>query len=212
MELGKIQQGLEEFPFSFSPDLSKALQDYLRLLERWNKTYNLTGIRDTERMVTHHLLDSLSIVPFIEGTHIADVGSGAGLPGIPLALHFPDKQFTLIDSNGKKTRFLTQAKIALGLNNVTVVQERMELVSEKFDQVICRALAPLVELAKSCAHLMAANGTLLAMKSADHEALSEATPLEVKCRTQLRVPMVKEDRVVITLARKASSKTISKSL
>ena len=211
MELGKIQQGLEEFPFSFSPDLPKALQDYLRLLERWNKTYNLTGIRDTERMVTHHLLDSLSIVPLIEGTHIADVGSGAGLPGIPLALHFPDKQFTLIDSNGKKTRFLTQAKIALGLNNVTVVQERMELVSEKFDQVICRALAPLVELAKSCAHLMASNGTLLAMKSGDHEALSEATPLEVKCRIQLRVPMVKEDRVVITLARKASSKTISKS-
>ena len=204
MTLGQIQQGLDELPFPVSSDLSDALEDYLRLLERWNKTYNLTGIRSVERMVTHHLMDSLSIVPLIDGTHIADVGTGAGLPGIPLALHFPEKQFSLIDSNGKKVRFLTQAKIALGLDNVTIVQERMELVREQFDQVVCRALAPLDELAKSCAHLMASNGTLLAMKSGDHEALSVTAPLETKSQTQLYVPMLNEDRVVVTLAHKTS--------
>ncbi len=205
MTLGQIQQGLGEFPFPVSSDLSEALEDYLRLLERWNKIYNLTGILSVERMVTHHLMDSLSIVPLIDGAHIADVGTGAGLPGIPLALHFPEKHFTLIDSNGKKIRFLTQAKIALGLNNVTIVQERMELVRDQFDQVVCRALAPLDELAKSCAHLMASNGTLLAMKSGDHEPLSAAAPLQVKCQTPLHVPMLKEDRVVVTLAHKTSS-------
>jgi 16S rRNA (guanine527-N7)-methyltransferase len=196
----RIEEGLAQFPFPVEKALAERLAAYVQLLQRWNNAYNLTAIRDPEQIVSHHLMDCLAIAPMIHGVDIVDVGSGAGLPGIPLALHYPQKKFTLLDSNGKKTRFLTQVKIDLAIDNVSIEQGRVEDVSHVFDQVICRAFAPLGELANSCAHLLGANGTLLAMKGANQELLSLDSPLELVSRRKLNVPLLGEDRFVITLA------------
>jgi 16S rRNA (guanine527-N7)-methyltransferase len=191
-----IRSGLQALAFECS--YRDEYLDYLLCLERWNRTYNLTAIRDPAQMVSQHLLDSLSIVPLIDGQRIIDVGSGAGLPGIPLALHFPERQFTLLDSNGKKTRFLTQARISLGLQNLTVIQSRLEDWRQQYDQVLCRALAPLDELADQCAHLVARSGNLIAMKS-HSEALSGSHRLRIRDATPLRVPMLDAQRWAIRL-------------
>ena len=121
------------------------LQAYLGLLQRWNKTYNLTAIRDPEVMIAGHIMDSLAVVPHFAATSCLDVGSGAGLPGIPLATLFPETNFTLLDTNGKKTRFMQQAAIELGLTNITVVQERIEAwqPGQRFDCIISRAFSSL---------------------------------------------------------------------
>ncbi|HHO59689.1 MAG TPA: 16S rRNA (guanine(527)-N(7))-methyltransferase RsmG, partial [Thiotrichales bacterium] len=107
-------------------EVQQKLVHYIQLIARWNKTFNLTAVRDVEAMVSKHLLDSLAVQPYLEGKLILDVGSGAGLPGIPFAITSPDKQFVLLDSNGKKTRFLMQAKIDLKLTNVEIVHQRVE--------------------------------------------------------------------------------------
>lgn len=195
-----IEEGLTQFPFPVEQALAGRLTAYVQLLLRWNNAYNLTAIREPEQIVSHHLMDCLAIAPMIHGVNIVDVGSGAGLPGIPLALHYPEKKFTLLDSNGKKTRFLTQVKIDLAIENVSIEQGRVEDVSHAFDQVICRAFAPLGELADSCAHLLSANGTLLAMKGANQELLSLDSPLELVSRRKLNVPLMDEERFVVTLA------------
>jgi 16S rRNA (guanine527-N7)-methyltransferase len=199
-ELWNIEEGLAQFPFPVEEALAERLAAYVQLLQRWNNAYNLTAIRESEQIVSHHLMDSLAIAPMIHSANIIDVGSGAGLPGIPLALHYPQKKFTLLDSNGKKTRFLTQVKIDLAIENVSIEQGRVEDVSRIFDQVICRAFAPLTELAESCAHLLGADGTLLAMKGANQELLSLDSPLELVTRRKLNVPLMDEDRFVVTLA------------
>ena len=121
-----IQKGALEMGASLSDETIQTLVHYLAMLEKWNKAYNLTAIRDVEQMITLHLLDSLATLPYITGEKIIDVGTGPGLPGMVLAICYPDKQFTLLDSNGKKTRFLTQVKMELGINNVTVANERVE--------------------------------------------------------------------------------------
>lgn len=144
----------------------KAL-DFLRFLQKWNRAYNLTAIHDFDTMITHHLLDSLSIAPYVRGERILDVGSGAGFPGIPLALYFPNKQFTLLDSNGKKTRFLTQAVAELGIQNVEVVQMRVENyhTNPGFDAIIFRAVKSIPEMISKTQHLCRKNGQFLAMKA-----------------------------------------------
>ncbi|EDY87223.1 methyltransferase GidB [gamma proteobacterium HTCC5015] len=143
-----------------------AWRDYLALLEKWNKAYNLTAVRDPSKMVSHHLLDSLAIAPFIQGECILDVGTGAGLPGIPLAIAFPEWQFTLLDSNGKKTRFVSAAKRELGLTNVDVVQARVETlaVERGFDTITSRAFSELQPMMEWTQHLLAPNGRIAAMK------------------------------------------------
>ena len=200
----QIEEGLCKFPFSVDPSFPVPLERYLELLLHWNKTYNLTGIRDSNQMISHHLMDSLSLVPYIDGSRIVDVGTGAGLPGIPLALYFREKHFTLVDSNGKKARFLTQAKIELELENVTVVHSRVESFDDKFDQVVCRAFASLDNLAKSCAHLVETDGTLLAMKAGGHESLSENSELEIVSRLSVTVPLLDEERVLVIMRQRAS--------
>ena len=142
------------------------LIQYVELLDRWNKTYNLTAVRKPEQMVTRHLLDSLAICPYLRGKRILDVGTGAGLPGIPLAVAFPERQFTLLDSNSKKTRFVTQAVSELELSNVDVVQSRVENFqsSELFDTIISRAYSTIGDMVKQTSHLLAADGVFLAMK------------------------------------------------
>lgn len=144
-----------------------ALMNYLGLLQKWNKAYNLTAIREPERMVNLHLLDSLAVHPFVQDAdNIIDVGTGPGLPGIVLAIMNPHKSFTLLDSNGKKTRFLFQARTALNLSNVTIVNDRVEAYhpSEPFDMIVSRAFASLADMTGWCRHLRAENGSFLAMK------------------------------------------------
>lgn len=125
--------------------MQEQLQHYLQLLQRWNKVYNLTAIRDPAQMQVLHLDDSLSVAPFIHGKTCLDVGSGAGLPGIPLAIVQPERQFTLLDTNGKKTRFMQQAVLELGLSNVEVIQARVETWQPErcFEAIISRAFASL---------------------------------------------------------------------
>ncbi|WP_290635511.1 16S rRNA (guanine(527)-N(7))-methyltransferase RsmG [Aquisalimonas sp.] len=142
------------------------LVDYLALLSRWNRAFNLSAVRDPLEMVPRHLLDSLATLPYLEGSRLLDVGSGAGLPGIPLALCRPDLQVTLLDTNGKKTRFLRQAALELALNRVTVVQERIERWSTDsvFDTVTARAFARLDHFVQGAGRIVAPHGLILAMK------------------------------------------------
>jgi 16S rRNA (guanine527-N7)-methyltransferase len=163
---GQLQQGVSRMGLKLEHGEQQRLLDYLALLARWNRTFNLTAIRDPDEMVSRQLLDSLSILPLIQGPSVLDVGTGAGLPGIPLAITRPDFHFVLLDSNGKKTRFVRQAKMELGLENVAVVQERVESwrPQERFDTVTARAFAALPKMIDLTAGLLRESGLLLAMK------------------------------------------------
>ncbi|UZE98091.1 16S rRNA (guanine(527)-N(7))-methyltransferase RsmG [Alkalimarinus alittae] len=145
---------------------TSALLCYLELLNKWNKAYNLTAVRNPEEMLYRHLLDSLSVVSWVKGERIIDVGTGPGLPGIPLAILFPSTDFTLLDSNGKKTRFLTQCKLEMGLDNITVIHGRVEDFQPEalFDQVISRAFSAIENMVNWCGHLVDSKGKFLAMK------------------------------------------------
>lgn len=162
-----LAQGLARLNLSLSPETRQKLLDYIALVQKWNKVYNLTAVRDADKMLTHHLLDSLAVVPHVAGAKtILDVGSGAGLPGIPLALALPDAHVTLLDSNQKKTTFLQQAVIELQLNNVTVLCVRVEnyQLNQVFSVVISRAFSDLPAFAALAGAHVATGGTLLAMK------------------------------------------------
>jgi 16S rRNA (guanine527-N7)-methyltransferase len=140
------------------------LLDYLELLARWNNVYNLTAVRDADEMLTRHLLDSLAVAPLVRGDTLADLGTGAGLPGIPLAVLEPARQCVLIDSNGKKTRFLREAVRTLMLDNVRVEQTRVETARGSYDCVTARAFATLKQMLTLGGHLLAAGGIWLALK------------------------------------------------
>ena len=151
-----LVSGLEALNLSLSDDKIEQLLDFIKLIEKWNKAYNLTAIRDREAMVRLHLLDSLAIVPFIEGRRVIDIGTGAGLPGIPLAIYFPEIEFVLLDSNAKKTRFVQQAILELKLKNVSVCHNRVEDYhpEKSFDIAITRAFAGLSDIVELTAHLL----------------------------------------------------------
>lgn len=142
-------------------------EQYLLLLKKWNKAFNLTAIRDLPTMLELHLVDSLAIAKFIEGESFIDVGTGPGLPGIPLAILMPDKSFHLLDSNGKKTRFLQQAKSELGLENIHVVNTRVEQYQpeQSFDAVLSRAFAKCADMLEGSEHLCKSGGKFYAMKA-----------------------------------------------
>lgn len=166
----QIAEILENGINLLSLDLDEVRQEtlirYLILLDKWNNAYNLSGIRDINRMVAYHLLDSLAIIPHIDGKTILDVGTGAGLPGIPLAISLPEKRFLLLDSNGKKTRFLFQVKTDLGLDNVSIFNDRIENFQspEQIDIVLCRAFAALDRFVAQSSLLLRGGTKLLAMK------------------------------------------------
>jgi 16S rRNA (guanine527-N7)-methyltransferase len=176
----------------------------LEELARWNQRYNLTGIRTLEAMVTHHLLDSLAIHPDLQGTRIADVGTGAGFPGLPLAVSNPTRHFTLIDSTAKKIRFVSHAAEQLGLANVTALQARVETMrtAEAFDTVIARAFAPLPKLLAQVRGLVAPRSRVLAMKGRWPEKELEALPSSWRLvgSRELEVPRLGEARCVLVLA------------
>lgn len=156
-------EGLQQLQLTVSHE---PLMNYLYLLKKWNRAYNLTSIHDIPAMITKHLLDSLAISPWLKGNQILDAGAGAGLPGIPLAIANPKIQFTLLDSNGKKTRFMQEAKRVLKLDNVDIVESRAEQYQpdKQFDMIICRAFTEISQLINWTAHLIDPKGQWLAMK------------------------------------------------
>ena len=167
----QLEFGLTQMGLHFSVPVQQKLVHYIQLIARWNKAFNLTAIRDVEEMVSKHLLDSLAVQPYVEGNNILDVGSGAGLPGIPFAITSPDKHFVLLDCNGKKTRFLTQAKIDLKLDNVEVIHQRVEdyqpIVDGHriyFDVITARAYASTADILNSTAHLQNGDTRILVMQ------------------------------------------------
>jgi len=186
------------------PDNAQAkLLAYLDLLAKWNRTYNLTAVRDPGDMVSRHLLDSLAVLPFVHGTNLADLGSGAGLPGIPLAIARPDLAVTLIESNGKKARFLREAIRSLPLANVSVAQARVQDTAGAFDTVTARAFASLHDMLAWAGHLLAPGGRWLALKGLADPAELDAIPVgfRVVAVHELQVPDTDGERRVIELAR-----------
>ena len=198
-----LAPGLKALDLTLPPGSEAALIRYVELLVRWNQAYNLTAVRDPAEMVAKHLLDSLAILPYVSGPTVADVGTGAGLPGIPLALARPDLAFTLVDSNGKKTRFVTQAVAELKLGNVAVVQARAEAwqPARPFHQVVSRAFASLRDFAVLAGGLLAPGGRLLAMKGANPEDEMAALPpgFRVVKVHPLRVPGLEAERCLVEI-------------
>ncbi len=180
----RIFEQLENVGLAVTEAEARRLAEYLALLERWNKVHNLTGITDHGEMIQRHLVESLAFKPYVKGTRIADVGSGAGLPGIPLAITSPEADFTLIESRGKKVRFLRHVQGALGLANVSVEQSRAEDLTpaSPFDTVLARAVAALPELLTLSRHLLARDGILLVLTKADYQI--EATELGENLRAR----------------------------
>ncbi len=195
---GELAAGIAALELDISPDAQQRMLDYLLLIEKWNKAYNLTAVRQPAKMLTHHLLDSLSVLPHVRGLRVLDVGSGAGLPGIPLALAQPKWRLTLLDSNHKKTTFLRQAMIELKLTNVDVVCDRVETWTspQPFDTVVSRAFSDLPEFLSLAGRLCAKTGVVVAMKGIyPHEELAQVPKNFQLCNVvSLNVPGLGAER------------------
>ena len=200
--------GLAGLGLSLAPGVQGKLLSYLALLLKWNKAHNLTSVEDPRRALVVHLLDSLSILGQLRGERLLDVGSGAGLPGIPLALARPGTKVVLIDSNGKKVRFLFHAKALLQLHNVMVRKTRAEdyVASRPFSTVVARALGSLERVIRACGHLVSSNGCLLVMKGrllGSELAGLDSSSWQVEAQA-LKVPGLRHRHVVVLCPRKAS--------
>lgn len=198
-----LQRGVNQLQLETTIAQRDALLSYVALLHQWNKAYNLTAIKDPGDMVVRHILDSLSLLSSVTGKTVIDVGTGAGLPGIPLAVMRPDKTVVLLDSNGKKTRFLHHVVTHLELSNVHIVHSRVRDHVEHggYDHVVTRAFSSSAKMVDECSHLLKSSGTILAMKSAGYEAeLAELdNDVEVTSTTMLDVPFLDEPRVVVSM-------------
>jgi 16S rRNA (guanine527-N7)-methyltransferase len=195
-----LQQGLQELKLTANDKQIDLLLAFIKLIEKWNKAYNLTAVRNLEDMARLHILDSLAILPHIEGSHIADIGTGAGLPGIPLAIFLPDIEFTLIDSNSKKTRFVQQAILELDLSNVSVIHSRVEniQIEKLFSSLILRAFSNMQNIVALTHHLIDKPGIVLAMKGLNpSEELIDFT--EQYTVIPIKVPGVDAERCLIRI-------------
>jgi 16S rRNA (guanine527-N7)-methyltransferase len=200
---GALAAGLQELGLSITQERQDKLIRYLELLVRWNKAYNLTAVTDPMEMVHLHLLDSLAILPYLKGERFIDVGTGPGLPGIPLAITKPEANFVLLDSNGKRTRFLFQVRTTLGLSNCQEIHARAEAYngSQPFDGVISRAFTSLTDMVDKTHHLLAGDGCFYAMKGRlPEKELSElAKAYTVSACHKLNVPGVDGERHLIEI-------------
>jgi len=204
----QIGQALDEglAALALPAALAAPLLDYLALLQRWNRTYNLTAVRDPQEMVTRHLLDSLTLVPFLEGLDsLADLGTGAGLPGIPLALALPALRVILVEANGKKVRFLREVARTLQLDNLDIVHSRIEAFHPPAPvaAITARALGTLTGILALGGHLLAPHGRLLAMKaSAFHDEIAALPPAwQVQAIHPLTVPGLHGTRHLVIVTR-----------
>jgi len=200
----RLHEGLAVLALADS--LTAPLLEYLALLQRWNHTYNLTAIRDPQAMVTRHLLDSLALVAHLARVRtLADLGTGPGLPGIPLAIALPSLHVTLVEANGKKARFLREAVRALALDNAAVVQSRIEAFAPPapFDAITARALGTLADILTLGGHLLHQNGQLLAMKGTCPHAEIAALPgsWQLNAVHRLAVPGLEGERHLVVIAR-----------
>jgi len=199
LETGLVALGLPAQP------LAGRLLDYLALLDRWNRTYNLTAVRDPHEMLGRHVLDSLAMWPHVSDGPLADLGTGPGLPGIPLAMARPGLQVSLVESNGKKARFLREAVRSLGLDNARVLESRAEHVAEPgaYGQITARAMDTLAGILAVGGHLLAPGGRLLAMKGQRPDAEIAALPpgWRVESVQSLAVPGLAGDRHLVTVTR-----------
>jgi 16S rRNA (guanine527-N7)-methyltransferase len=185
----QLKRGLIALGLTLERDIQQRLLDYIALIEKWNRVYNLTAIREPEKMVSRHLLDSLAVAPHLHAKRLLDVGSGAGLPGIPLALAKPDTHVTLLDSNHKKAAFLNQAVIELKLKNAEVCSERVESwqTQNRFDVIISRAFSDMGEFVRITRHLLAPGGMFAAMKGL--HPYEEIDKLPPGCKVQQVLPL-----------------------
>ena len=199
----RLCAGTAELGLATTAEGCERLLDYVELLMRWNAAYNLTGVRDPADMVTRHLLDSLAVAAYVQGDSLADLGSGAGLPGIPLAILEPARQHVLIDSNGKKTRFLREAVRTLALDNVRVEHSRVEDARGQFDCITARAFATLTDMLALGGHLLAPNGVWLALKGQldKEEILGVPAGFQVTDVHPLAVPGLGAARHVVIIRR-----------
>ena len=203
----RLVAGLAELETELADTAVERLLDYVDLPARWNRTYNLSAVRDPAEMVTRHLLDSLAVLPHVHGATLADLGSGAGLPGIPLAIARPGLQVTLVDSNGKKARFLRAAVRELGLSDVAVVEARVEDAPGRFDCITARAFATLAEMLAWGGHLLAPDGIWLALKGRFPQDEIDALPagFTVTAAHRLDVPGLEAQRHLVIIARSGSA-------
>ncbi|MDB0061118.1 16S rRNA (guanine(527)-N(7))-methyltransferase RsmG [Gammaproteobacteria bacterium] len=226
-----LEQGLRDLALGVPANAQQKLLHYLHLIVKWNKHFNLSGITAIQEMVPLHLLDSLAISPYLEGERILDIGSGAGLPGIPLAIANPDKSFVLLDSNGKKTRFLFQVKVALELSNVEIVDARVDEYlstadTDEFSLITCRAFSSISSIVKMIEKPLASGTKLLAMKGVyPHDEIAElqqdktinstsnkasSTDLDncykVESVIELTVPGVESQRHLVLIGQEAAVK------
>jgi 16S rRNA (guanine527-N7)-methyltransferase len=204
-ERAALLAGARELGVGLSDAAAAALLRLLDELTHWNRAYNLTAITDRTQMLTHHLLDSLSVAPFVQGSSVADVGTGAGFPGLPLAVLAPQRRFVLMDSNGKKQRFVAHAARTLGLANIEALHARVEAVqpAQPFDTVVARAFAALPQLLEWVTPLCGPGTRVLAMKGrlpAD-EIAAVAPPWQIGEVVPLRVPGLNEERHLIIACR-----------
>lgn len=202
----KLQEGLAALGLNLTTAQQLLLLEYASLLQKWNRIYNLTALRRDDKIISHHILDSLTLLPYVEKAQtLMDVGSGGGMPGIPTAICRSDLQITLLDSNTKKTAFLQQTVIELGLSNVTVASGRVETIyDKKVDVVTSRAFAELADFVALTKHLLNEHGYWAAMKGVYPYEEIEQLPddIEVITADKLHVPMLDAERHMVLMRQK----------
>ncbi|MBF0785482.1 16S rRNA (guanine(527)-N(7))-methyltransferase RsmG [Muribacter muris] len=202
----KLDRLLSQTEIVLAEHQKQQLVEFVNLLNKWNKAYNLTSVRDPDEMLVKHIMDSLVVSPYLQGSHFIDVGTGPGLPGIPLAIANPDKQFVLLDSLGKRITFIKNALRTLGLTNVEPVLSRVEQYRERqFDGVLSRAFASLSDMVDWCYHLPNENGLFYALKGIYHESeLAEIKrPVVQTGCIRLQVPELVGQRHLVILKKQA---------